>query len=66
MARGNASLIMYQLGDIREEAIRNMRNLVRKYPMYSDMRAAALAAAFWVDGQQGEAESNWGCGSRLR
>ncbi|MEO1669176.1 MAG: tetratricopeptide repeat protein [Cyanobacteria bacterium J06631_2] len=57
MARGNASLIQYQLGD-RSEAIRNMRNLVRKYPMYSDMRAA-LAATLWVEGKQGEAESNW-------
>ncbi len=57
LARGNASLIMYQLGD-RSEAIRNMRNLVRKYPMYSDMRAA-LAAALWEEGKQGEAESNW-------
>ena len=57
LARGNASLIQYQIGD-RTEAIRNMRNLVRKYPMYSDMRAA-LAAALWVEGQQGEAESNW-------
>ncbi len=57
MARGNASLIQYQIGD-RAEAIRNMRNLVRKYPMYSDMRAA-LAAALWVEGKQGEAESNW-------
>ena len=57
MARGNAALIQYQLQN-RTEAIRNMRNLVRKYPMYSDMRAA-LAAALWVEGQQGEAESNW-------
>lgn len=57
MARGNASLVQYQIGD-RDEAIRNIRNLVRKYPMYSDMRAA-LAATLWVEGQQGEAESNW-------
>ena len=57
LARGNAALVQYQMGD-RDEAIRNMRNLVRKYPMYSDMRAA-LAAALWVDGKQGEAESNW-------
>lgn len=57
IARGNASLVQYQIGD-RTEAIRNMRNLVRKYPMYSDMRAA-LAAALWVEGKQGEAESNW-------
>jgi tetratricopeptide (TPR) repeat protein len=57
MARGNAALVTYQLGD-RSEALRQMRNLVRKYPMFSDMRAA-LAAVLWVDGQQGEAESNW-------
>lgn len=57
LARGNAALVLYQIGD-RHEAIRNMRNLVRKYPMYSDMRAA-LAAALWVEGKQGEAESNW-------
>jgi len=57
LARGNASLVQYQIGD-RSEAIRNMRNLVRKYPMYSDMRAA-LAAALWVEGKQGDAESNW-------
>ncbi|BAZ43008.1 TPR repeat-containing protein [Chondrocystis sp. NIES-4102] len=57
IARGNASLIMYQLGN-HSEAIRTMRNLVRKYPMYADMRAA-LAAALWVSNQQGEAESNW-------
>lgn len=57
MARGNASLVQYQIGD-RSEAIRNIRNLVRKYPLYSDMRAA-LAAVLWVEGQQGEAESNW-------
>jgi len=35
-----------------------MRNLVRKYPQFADMRAA-LTAALWVNGQQGEAESNW-------
>lgn len=35
-----------------------MRNLVRKYPRFADMRAA-LTAALWVNGQQGEAESNW-------
>ncbi len=57
LARGNASLVTYQLGN-RQEAIRQMRNLVRKYPMFSDMRAA-LTAALWVEGNQGEAESNW-------
>ncbi len=57
VARGNAALVMYQMGD-RRDAVRQMRNLVRKYPMFSDMRAA-LAAVLWVDGKQGEAESNW-------
>lgn len=57
IARGNASLMIYQIGD-RSESIRNMRNIVRKYPMYPDIRAA-LAAALWIEGQQGEAESNW-------
>ncbi|WP_036479069.1 tetratricopeptide repeat protein [Myxosarcina sp. GI1] len=57
LARANAALVTYQLGD-RAEAIRQMRNLVRKYPMFADMRAA-LAAVLWVEGKQGEAESNW-------
>ncbi len=57
IARGNAALVTYQIG-ARSEAVRQMRNLVRKYPMFSDMRAA-LAAVLWVDGKQGEAESNW-------
>ena len=35
-----------------------MRNIVRKYPKFADMRAA-LTAAYWVTGQKGEAESNW-------
>ena len=57
VARANAALVTYQLGD-RPEAIRQFRNLVRKYPMFSDVRAA-MTAVLWVDGQQGEAESNW-------
>ncbi len=57
IARANAALTMYQIGN-KQEALRQMRNLVRKYPMFSDMRAA-LTAALWVEGQQGEAESNW-------
>lgn len=57
LARGNAALVTYQIGD-RSEALRQMRNLIRKYPMFADIRAS-LAAALWVEGQQGEAESNW-------
>lgn len=38
--------------------IRIMRNLLRKYPMFPDIRAA-LTAVLWEMGKQGEAESNW-------
>ncbi len=48
---------LYQNGQT-DEAIRNMRNIVRKYPNFADMRAA-LTAAYWEQGKQGEAESNW-------
>ncbi len=56
-ARANAALTLYQTGDI-EAALTNMRNIVRKYPMFPDMRAA-LTAVLWEKGKQGEAESNW-------
>ena len=42
----------------RMKLIRNMRNIVRKYPNFADMRAA-LTAAYWEQGKKGEAESNW-------
>lgn len=35
-----------------------MRNIVRKYPSFADMRAA-LTAVLWEQGKHGEAESNW-------
>lgn len=57
LARTNAALSVYQLGDCNG-AIRELRNLVRKYPLFPDSRAA-LTAALWVAGLQGEAESNW-------
>lgn len=56
-ASANESLTLYQLGR-REEAERKMRNLLRKYPMFPDVRAA-LTALLWEEGKQGEAESNW-------
>lgn len=56
-ARANEALALYQVGD-RDKALRTMRNLVRKYPMFPDMRAA-LTAVLWEQGNQGEAESNW-------
>ncbi len=56
-ARANIALVTYQIGD-HQEALRQIRNLVRKYPNFADVRAA-ITAILWVEGQQGEAESNW-------
>ena len=57
LARANAALMTYQVGE-HQSALQQMRNLVRKYPMFPDMRAA-LTAVLWVEGKQGDAESNW-------
>jgi tetratricopeptide (TPR) repeat protein len=56
-ARVNSALAEYQL-DHRQSAIRQFRNLTRRYPNFADARAA-LTAALWLEGQPGEAESNW-------
>ncbi len=56
-ARTNYALALYQAGK-QKEATRTMRNLVRKYPQFADMRAA-LTAVLWAEGKVGEAESNW-------
>jgi len=56
-ARANAALIQYQIGDT-DAAIKSMKNIVRRYPMFPDVRAA-LTAALWEKGKEGEAESNW-------
>jgi tetratricopeptide (TPR) repeat protein len=56
-AYANYALSLYEIGRIKE-AIRSMRNTVRKYPQFPDVRAA-LTAALWVQGDQGEAESQW-------
>ncbi|NES25037.1 MAG: hypothetical protein F6K41_40555, partial [Symploca sp. SIO3E6] len=55
--RANYALALYQIGQ-KQEAIRTMRNLIRKYPQFPDVRAA-LTAALWEEGKLGEAESNW-------
>ena len=57
LAYGNYALALYQTNDI-DKSIQIMKSLVRKYPSFVDMRAA-LTAALWEQGQQGEAESNW-------
>ena len=57
VARANLALVTYQIGE-HQEALRQIKNLVRKYPTFADVRAA-ITAILWVDGEQGEAESNW-------
>jgi tetratricopeptide (TPR) repeat protein len=56
-ARANYALALYQVGKT-DEAIRTLKNLARKYTMFPDVRAA-LTAVLWVQGNRGEAESNW-------
>ena len=56
-AKANYALALYQTGQT-EEAIRTLKNIARKYSMFPDVRAA-LTAALWVEGNLGEAESNW-------
>lgn len=57
LARTNTALALYQVGQV-EASLKELRNLVRKYPRFADSRAA-LTAVLWVQGFQGEAESNW-------
>eukprot|EP00210_Caulerpa_lentillifera_P004858 g4638.t1 len=57
-ASANEALALYQTGD-EEEALRLIRSLLRKYPSFTDMRAA-LVASLWGSGKEGEAESEWG------
>lgn len=57
MPRINMALATYELGN-KFEAMRQMKNLVRRFPMSADTRAA-LTAMLWDEGQRGEAESNW-------
>jgi hypothetical protein len=51
------ALALYEIGET-QEALKIMRDLVGKYPMFPDMRAA-LTAILWSEDQQGEGESNW-------
>lgn len=57
LAFTNYAIALYQVGQTTEST-RLLRNLVRKYPTFVDARAA-LTAALWAAGQQGEAESQW-------
>lgn len=60
-AFGNNAIALYQVGSQTgktDVAIKAMKNILRKYPNFTDVRAA-LTAALWADQKQGEAESNW-------
>ena len=63
MARSSAALAAFQLGD-KAGAERELRNLIRRYPLFADARAA-LTALLWQKGASGEAESNWAAASGL-
>ncbi len=63
MARSSGALAAFQLGDLNE-AERELRSLIRRYPLFADARAA-LTALLWRRGASGEAESNWAAASGL-
>lgn len=56
-ASGNQALALYQLGQT-DRAVRQMRQLLRRYQDFDDMRAA-LALALWDIGKREEAETQW-------
>ena len=63
MARSSAALAAFQLGDL-ETAERQLRALIRRYPLFADARAG-LTALLWQRGASGEAESHWVAASGL-
>ncbi|MFM9088817.1 MAG: tetratricopeptide repeat protein [Cyanobium sp.] len=48
----------------RSSAERELRTLIRRYPLFADARAA-LTAVLWQRGARGEAESHWAAASGL-
>lgn len=56
-AAGNAALMLAQLGD-EPGATSEMKAVSRRAPGNADMRAA-LAALYWSQGKEGEAETEW-------
>ncbi len=57
MALSSKALSDYQIGEL-VIVEKELRDLIRKYPMVADSRAA-LTALLWRKGCYGEAESNW-------
>ncbi|AAQ00818.1 MULTISPECIES: tetratricopeptide repeat protein [Prochlorococcus] len=63
MARSSRALACYQLREF-DEAEKELRLLIKKYPMFADGRAA-LSALLWREGFSGEAESHWAAAAGL-
>ena len=63
MARSSEALARYQLEQF-DSAERELRNLIRRYPLFADARAG-LSALLWRRGQRGEAESHWAAAAGL-
>ena len=63
MARSSAALSAFEQGDL-DAAERQLRSLIRRYPLFADARAA-LTALLWRQGSRGEAESHWAAASGL-
>jgi tetratricopeptide (TPR) repeat protein len=63
MARSSAALAAFQLSDLAT-AERELRSLIRRYPLFADARAG-LTALLWQRGASGEAESHWAAASGL-
>ena len=63
MPRFSKALASYQLGQLDQAEV-ELRNLIRRYPMVADSRAA-LSALLWSKGSQGEAESHWAAAAGL-
>lgn len=63
MARSSAALSAFQMGD-SASAEKELRSLIRRYPLFADARAA-LTAVLWHRGAFGEAESHWAAASGL-
>ncbi len=63
MARSSEALATYQLGDLKT-AEAELRQLIRRYPMFADARAA-LSGLLWQQGFDGEAQSHWAAAAGL-
>uniref|UniRef100_A0A061RVU0 Tpr repeat-containing protein n=1 Tax=Tetraselmis sp. GSL018 TaxID=582737 RepID=A0A061RVU0_9CHLO len=56
-AAANRALALFEVGE-KEQSIRELRSLLRRYPDFPDARAA-LTAALWSIGKEADAETNW-------